>query len=67
MHGHPPAVSELCPTCKMGVGAAYSVTINYEYKVVHLRCPDCGREWGVRETFVESPAKGSPGAVGYPR
>jgi hypothetical protein len=53
-------VSMLCPTCKFGVGQAFSVAINYDFKIVHLRCPDCGREWGTRETFSEPPGRGSP-------
>jgi hypothetical protein len=60
-------VNMLCPTCKYGVGHPYAVAINFDFKIVHLRCPDCGREWRVRETFTESPGKGSAGISGNQR
>jgi hypothetical protein len=44
-----PDVNMLCPTCKYLVGQPFSVAINYDYKILRLRCPDrgrdCGRAW----------------------
>jgi hypothetical protein len=59
METRPSDVNVLCPTCKYGVGQPFSVAINYDYKIIHLRCPDCGRDWRVRETFSEPPGRPS--------
>jgi hypothetical protein len=59
METRPSDVSVLCPRCQYGVGQPFSVAINYEYKIIHLRCPDCGCDWRVRETFSEPPGRPS--------
>jgi len=44
----PSDVNVMCPTCKYGVGQPFSVAVNCDYKIIHLRYPGCGRDWRVR-------------------
>jgi hypothetical protein len=49
-----------CLSCLTGNGRPYSVAFEGGVKSVRMRCPDCQREWIVRERAPRDPLTEAP-------